>query len=989
MTPRLAEQLVNGSLADLLTGMSARWRVFPETNCFRDSAKCPDILLTTYGRQPVVVENEWLPARTVEAEARSRLGEALDSQKVQRSGIVRSAVALRTPLSLSTCQTPQEVSVALAVGAEGGGAKLEYALFSGASADAVERFPSSGWLSGTVTDLALFLDQAGVSADALRKSIGVLEAGVADVIALLRDAASQSEDWKRRIAQALKQDYHESKLDQMLGIAATIMINAMVFQEGLAGNQSVKNLAQMRAEEELNQAGVLAEWQRVLQINYWSIFHLARELLAGVNPPRDADDALDVIAATAAKLAALGVARSHDLAGTVFQRFIGDRKYLASYYTRSESAAMLAHMAVPESGWKSRRRVAAFRVADYACGTGTLIHAAYHRINRLHEVRGGSPEVLHGRMMEESLTACDIVPSAAHLTAAMLSSVHPSVVYDNSRVLIAEYGERADRSTALGAVDLLGDTEVLPSLFPMSAPTALAGKSGKRSEFAVQAPPSSQDLVIMNPPFTRAMSDWEPGAEGQWKQYRGLGTSRDVQKRMMEREKEVCRGTCYHGSAGIASAFVAVADRMTKKDGAVALVLPLTAVQGTSWRGVRELFTARYEDVVVVGVAAARGIDQSWSADTHMAEVLLTGRKSAAPACGRGLFATLRRRPANAMEATEFARAVQAARTNGRTRTLEGGPFGGTPLLVGEERIGEAVDAPLGPGPWSSVPVADLSLCQSAHQLSQGLLWLPTMDRADAAKLCVRPVGEFGNVGWAANNIANNRSAAFDRYPIVGEPSYPMLWRNDAVGQRQMIVEADTHGVVREGREDKASRIWSTRSWAHHNCDLRFTSQALAGAFTEGRTIGGIGWPNVQLPSQAHEKAYCLWANTTLGLVQYWHHASKQQAGRGRMPVTAIRRMPFLDVTALAPDQLRAASALFDEVRRLEFLPACRADDDPLRKSLDGCVLQDLLELDWDAIEEPLDLLRRKWCAEPSVRAGKRLPRRAGKRAAGRSARSP
>lgn len=965
---RLREQLVNGSLADILAKMNPRWRVSPETACLRDSQKCPDVLVTSYGRQPVVVENEWAPARTVEAEAVSRLGETLDPAKAGHAGAVQAAVALRTPRELEHCRTPQAMSEALLDLRNG--AELQYVLFSGVSGAAAERFPRSGWLSGAVADLAVFVDQASVSTDALRRSTAVLEAGVADAVALLRDAASQSKDWKARIAQALKQDYDDRKLDQMLGIAATIMVNAMVFQEGLAGNRNVRNVAQLRDAGELNQAGVLAEWKHILDINYWSIFHLARELLAGVNPPRDATRALEVVASTATKLVALGVAQSHDLAGTVFQRFVGDRKYLASYYTRPESAALLAHLALPQTGWDRKQHVAAFRIADYACGTGTLIHAAYHRINRLHEVRSGSPEALHSQMMEESLTACDIVPSAAHLTAAMLSAVHPTVVYDNSRVLIAEYGERADGSIALGAVDLLGDTDVLPSLFPMSAPTTVAGKAGKQGEFAVQAPPASQDLVIMNPPFTRAMSDWEPGAEGQWKQYRGLGTSRKAQKRMKEREKELGRKTCYHGSAGIASAFVAVADRMARQGGRVALVLPLTAVQGMSWTGVRKLFSTWYEDVVVIGVAAARGIDQSWSADTKMAEVLMSGRKTTGGG-GRGAFVTLRRRPANAMEATEFARAIQAATAGGPTRTLEGGPFGGVPLLLGEERIGEAVDSPLGAGPWSSVPVLDLSLCQSAYQLSQGLLWLPTMDRADAPELPVRPVREFGLVGWAANNIASNRVAAFDRYRIVGEPSYPMLWHNDAVGQTRMLVEPDTHGVVREGREDKASRIWSTRSWVHHNRDLRFTSQALAAAFTEGRTIGGSGWTNVQLSSEAHEKAYCLWANTTLGLVQYWDHASKQQAGRGRMPVTAIQRLPFLDVTTLSRSRLGQAAALFDQMRDLEFLPAYRAVADPVRQDLDRCVLQDVLGLDWGKIESPLDLLRRKWCAEPSVRAGK------------------
>ena len=99
------------------------------------------------------------------------------------------------------------------------------------------------------------------------------------------------------------------------------------------------------------------------------------------------------------------------------------------------------------------------------------------------------------------------------------------------------------------------------------------------------------------------------------------------------------------------------------------------------------------------------------------------------------------------------------------------------------------------------------------------------------------------------------------------------------------------------------------------------------------------------------------------------------------MPVTAIQRMPFLDVTTLAPNLLRKASELFDQMRDQDLLPACMATDDPVRKKLDRRVLRDVLELDWSTIEAPLDLLRRKWCAEPSVRAGKPV--------AARGARSP
>ena len=973
MNPPLSEQLVNGSLADALQSMSPRSQVYAETPCFVGSQRCPDIVITSYGRQPVVIENEWQPARQVEDEARSRLGERLDPGSVRHAGTVRSVVALRTPRSgLASSSTPGGLAQALTP-PNGAGALLEFALLTGAPGK-VARFPATGFISGRVADLAVFVDHAGVSASALREAVSVLERGVADLVGRLRDAASRSEDWKAQIAVALRQDYDESRLDQMLGIASTILVNAMVFQEGLAGNRGVRNLAQMQGAGEMTQAGVMAEWDRILRINYWSIFHLARELLAGVNPPQEANAALRTAAATASTLVELGVARSHDLAGVVFQRFIGDRKYLASFYTRPESAALLAHLAVPEDGWASSDRMTAFRAADYACGTGSLIHAAYHRLNQLHELSGGDPAALHGTMIEDALTACDIVPSAAHLTAAMLSSVHPTVLYDKARVLIAEYGERPDRSTAIGSLDLLGDSSVLPSLFPMSAPEAISAKSERVGEFAVETPPASQDLVIMNPPFTRAMSDWESGAEGQWKQYRGLGTDAQLQKKMDKRMKTLGRGTCYHGSAGIGSAFVAVADKMCKSGGTVAFVLPLTAIQGMSWSGVRKLLASRYDDVVVVGLVGTRPIDQSWSADTKMAEVLIVARKAErGGGSRRGVFVTLMRRPSNPMEATEVARAIKLACSDERPaiRRIEDGPLGGTVLVLGNDRIGEAVDAPLTDGPWECCPVSDVMVVQAAHQIAQGRLWLPTAAREDAPSVPVKAVGEFGEVGWADNNIANNSTAPFDRYPISGEPAFPMLWRSQAAVQRKMMVAADTYGLVREGREAKAQQVWKTRSWVHHNRDLSFTSQSLGAAFTAARTIGGRGWPNVQLPSQAHEKAYCLWGNTTLGLCQYWYHASKQQIGRGLMPVTAIRRMPFLDVTALAPDQLAVAEVVFEETMDQALMPAYLADRDPVRQQLDKRVLRDVMGLEWELVREPLAVLRRKWCAEPSVRARK------------------
>ena len=80
--------------------------------------------------------------------------------------------------------------------------------------------------------------------------------------------------------------------------------------------------------------------------------------------------------------------------------------------------------------------------------------------------------------------------------------------------------------------------------------------------------------------------------------------------------------------------------------------------------------------------------------------------------------------------------------------------------------------------------------------------------------------------------------------------------------------------------------------------------------------------------------------------------------------------MPTLDVTRLATEQLALAEAIFADMRDLTFLPANEAYRDNTRKELDYRVLIELLGLP-ESILEPLDLLRLKWCSEPSVHGGK------------------
>ena len=77
-----------------------------------------------------------------------------------------------------------------------------------------------------------------------------------------------------------------------------------------------------------------------------------------------------------------------------------------------------------------------------------------------------------------------------------------------------------------------------------------------------------------------------------------------------------------------------------------------------------------------------------------------------------------------------------------------------------------------------------------------------------------------------------------------------------------------------------------------------------------------------------------------------------------------------IDPRNFTKKQFKIANDIFERFREKEFKPANEANIDESRKNLDRAVLVELLGLP-DSIMESIDLLRYKWCSEPSVHGGK------------------
>ena len=449
------EHTINDALAEALRKTRHAWRgsdviTAEQTSLLKGGSGRPDLIVLEPFVSPVVIETEVLPAVTVEQEAKSRLGE-----KVRKTGrSILSSVAVRVPKRMRSYHA-EELREELEDATD-----LELALYTGASPSKCSRWPTSGWMEGSVADLSLLVQFSSVPPEVIDQAADHLVSGVSEAAGLLSELERDHPGALNTISQELCQEDGE----QTRRMAATILANAFMFHDILAGGKdelaNVKSLEQLRGDEGLTKSDILQEWRKILEINYWPIFDIARRIFEAV-PTHASQPLIEGLTSTANKLLQNRLMRSHDLTGAVFQRLIADRKFLAAYYTTPAAAALLVGLAITtemlpsEKTWSEPEDVKSLRIADFACGTGTLLSTAYHRLSQLHEIAGGNAKKLHPDMMANALVGCDVLPAAAHLTASSLAGAYPTVKYGQSAILTVAYGKQANGVIALGSLDLL------------------------------------------------------------------------------------------------------------------------------------------------------------------------------------------------------------------------------------------------------------------------------------------------------------------------------------------------------------------------------------------------------------------------------------------------------------------------------------------------------------------------------------------------------
>ena len=517
-------------------------------------------------------------------------------------------------------------------------------------------------------------------------------------------------------------------------------------------------LSQTHREHADDRAAILRHWKHIVmpqsQLRFLPVIPLALRLLRAV-PAKKSAPLVNVLISTARQTETPGHVSD------IIQGLVEDRKQLGVYHTLPTSAALMAHLPVPEDNqrWSNPQKAVDFRMADYACGCGELLTAAYRRLRELHQAQGQDPSGIHHQMMTNAITAVDVLPASVAIAATeldLLEAEPKGTPSSQTRAITLQQGpitnkahrlgkKPKQRPVGLGSLDLL-DPSSLRNQERQPLGRKLPYKKPKPMELTVK----SQDLVIMNPPYTRptgaaGMDRNIPGGKP------GVPPTSPQELRKIELRMSKIRKAAHAGvGTGMALHFSQIADLMVKPGGTIALLLPMSAVttyneninSNEGWSSFRRKLVERYRNIRIISIAGFEDSKSNFSHDTGIAEIMLIAQRTlpGEHPDREGHFINLTERPKSTAEAARVAQAINQA-----VAELKKGPYcnhspessapessapessapeiSAREIILNGKKGGIAIRAEISEKEiWPMVRVLDPGLIQAAGELSKGIL---------------------------------------------------------------------------------------------------------------------------------------------------------------------------------------------------------------------------------------------------------------------------
>jgi hypothetical protein len=713
----------------------------------------------------------------------------------------------------------------------------------------------------------------------------------------------------------------------------------------------------------------------LLRIDYRTAIETTVEILKKL--PTEVAGAVNSLIELGMKIAQDRYLLRRDFAGRVYHRIVGDivhRKGFATFYTEVPAAYLLATLAVNALLGTDERpitklskeevqgaidKISSVKVGDFACGSGTLVTAAYSAlidlasaIRQYHRL-GVNLDDLGKKLIEEGVYGIDALRYASQITAINLALMGPPGKITKENVFTIYLGILSDPKAPhkvpwLGSLELLNNSKRVGGILAYIE-GGLQGAVGKVSVSGVEGTftvPDNFDLIIMNPPFTRATGRPETyGEEGE----RGLfgfvadekakqsllNRLKDVRNRV--RQSLIENAKAYRGmfpnviqevidgkgdldaylsigQAGEGLLFLYLAHRFIRDGGVIAFVLPRNLLMGVSWFLARVLLATKYHlKYVVVSSDPENGYN--FSEGTSLSEVLIVAKRQDKHSPDEEtVFINLLRKPRTALEAIALADEVMRRR------------YGYVPLgenmataYVTRVKRGDLLNYILN---WNILVYEGLfkyldSMIKRNEVEIGGITVRTPLSRFNDL-IVDMGVNRRGDVIEAFNLTVRGNRVACDIYrnrPNV--PYIPMICGGGEEVANKMLIQPNAY--VADMDNSKARRIKSLRTrfflpnriwWdTRHVLALRSTEPAISNVYFMVKT-------NL---TEEQEKALTLWLNSFWGILMVFAFMEITRSAFTSLNIAQWKILPVLNVRELDEGTVKCLANAFDKYANADF----------------------------------------------------------------------
>jgi hypothetical protein len=659
----------------------------------------------------------------------------------------------------------------------------------------------------------------------------------------------------------------------------------------------------------------------ILGINYEPIFGAIEEMLKSF-PTMPMQ--FGKLVALATEISSKKTLLRRDLAGKVYHKVVGDpslKKGLATFYTQIPAAYLLLYLAKPKLS----------RIADLACGTGTLLVAAYSATNaqyRLSLLKSGTdknPKDIENEFHTQFINSCyafDVLEYATQITALNLSLHSPeTAIQDFHSVYTFPLGYREeDKMVSLGSLELARIKGNFNQIFGQVTKTGLKKKEKELMSKLLQLEPF--DLVAMNPPFARTTGRGgrtggglfgfmgeEQARQAVLEDYAKLRD--EVRRNLEETARKLLKGTNLESlltdeefqpyrqiwQAGEGLLFLYLADMRLKMDGKLCFVLPKSLLSGISWFLARTMIAAKYHLQYVV-VSYEPGAN-NFSESTSLSECLFVAQKVQEHTDNEETtFVTLLKKPRTSIEAIALANSI-----NGNNeRLVQAGESKAFLTKVGRDDLLENLD---NWGRFTFLP--DVEIMDEVVCLLDGTLKIGSQNvKIPLVRLnnLVASIGVDAHRFMDTFKVVNQNIPGAIRILHGGEEAQRMTMKTSPNAYAVPIIERGKK-VFQEvaGYLLVPDRIWVETA---HVVALLSDQPVISNIFYAVR---------LKNESQERLKALCLWFSTTWGILTVLASREETRGAFIRLKQSQWRLLPVLDIDKLANEQITELAAVFDKFK--------------------------------------------------------------------------